>query len=204
MDAPRFFALRLKRKLNCCFLQKENPEFNGSTMNWVFLSFAVITPMSASIGMAFVRRDQALFHLATLKATLLNLYSANACWDWPKPLRAKEASGRVLSKVDWLAHSDMALELILKLNTELTRMLTLPTCSRARHRVTTSGMNEASEISSLMFKLHRLILLRMSKLTELIEILEREGLPPNTASRLRQWERLATEKLGTFIQCLLF
>ena len=47
----------------------ESDDFDGSIMNWVLLSFAVITPMSASIGMAFARREQALVHLAVLKST---------------------------------------------------------------------------------------------------------------------------------------
>ena len=43
-------------------------------MDWVLLSFAVITPMSASIGMAVAQREQGLQHFAMVKTTLWNLY----------------------------------------------------------------------------------------------------------------------------------
>lgn len=164
-------------------------------MNWVLLSFAVITPMSASIGMAFTRRDQALGHMAVIKATLLNIYSAHACWDWYKP---NEPSGRTLSSgdVDWLEHSDKALRAILEATMELTRLLTLPNSSRARHRVTSAGAKEANDINSLAFKLLRLMFSRLAKLTALAEVLMQEGLPPPLTTRIRAWERLTAERIG--------
>jgi hypothetical protein len=163
-------------------------------MNWTLLSFAVITPMSASITMAFNRREQALNHLAVVKATLLNIYSAHACWDWSKP--SKDPSGRALSERDWEAHADEVLHTILKVTTELSRMLTLPTATRARHTVTSAGKKQSAELLAMMFKLNRSILVRMCRLTQLCEVFKKEGLPPNEATRIRQWERLVAEKLG--------
>ena len=165
-------------------------------MNWTLLSFAVITPMSASITMAFNRREQALNHLAVLKATLLNIYSAHACWDWGKP--SKAPSGRVLSELHWEEHADEILSTILKIMMELSRMLTLPTPTRARHRVTSAGKKESAEILAIMFKLNRSILVRMCRLTQLCEVLKKEGLPPNEATRIRQWERIVAEKFGKY------
>jgi hypothetical protein len=163
-------------------------------MNWTLLSFAVITPMSASITMAFNRREQALIHLAVVKATLLNIYSAHACWDWTKP--SKAPSGRVLSELNWEEHADEVMSTIFKVTIELSRMLTLPTPTRARHRVTAAGMKESAEILAIMSKLNRSILVRMCRLTQLCEVLKEEGLPPNEATRIRQWERLVAERFG--------
>ena len=38
-------------------IAKFDPTFDGNTMSWTLLTFAVITPLSASIGMAFTRRE---------------------------------------------------------------------------------------------------------------------------------------------------
>lgn len=164
-------------------------------MDWVLLSFAVITPMSASIGMAFNRREQALQHVAVVKTTLWNIYSAHACWDWPKA--GKPDTGRVGCNHDWVVHGDQVLTTILNLCQDLTRMLTLPNGSRARHRVTSAGAREAKTITTVSLKLHRSIYRRASTLTKSCEIFKQQGLPPNEATRIRQWERMVTERIGT-------
>lgn len=78
--------------------QKENSSFDGSAMDWVLLSFAVITPISAWIGMAFSRREQALQHVAVMKSTLWSIFAAHACWDWEQA--GKPNTGRLASPFD--------------------------------------------------------------------------------------------------------
>ena len=41
-------------------VSQEDPAINGNTMSWTLLTFAVVTPLSASIGMAFTRRESKL------------------------------------------------------------------------------------------------------------------------------------------------
>ena len=176
--------------------QEDNESFDGSIMSWTLLSFAVITPMSASVGMAFKRRDKALDHLAVLKSTLFNIYSAHACWDWCK--KQNPQSGRAASDMNWLDHCDKVLIATIMMCVDSTRMLTLPSASRGRHRVTALGRKEAKTIISLLHKLHQSILDRMTTITDLCEVFKREGLPPNEATRIRQWERMVTEKMGEF------
>lgn len=159
-------------------------------MNWVLLSFAVVTPMSASIAMAFRRREQALRELSELRATLLEIYSAHASWDWLP-------SGRSSSPTNWLHHSDAALRHILGVGDDLARYLTLPCASRARHRVTHSGRREARRISRVGTKLIDSTILRLARLTLLCEALKAAGLPPNEASRIRQWERMLVVSIGS-------
>ena len=169
-------------------------------MDWVLLSFAVITPMSASIGMAFSRRDQALVHLAAVKTTLWNIYSAHACWDWATPKsegRQRPGSdGHSASSYDWLDHGDNVLTAVLLICQDLHRMLTLPSSSRARHRVTTQGRSEAQQIDAVQVQLHHSLYRRVCTLTHLCERFKRQGLPPNEATRIRQWERMVTERIG--------
>jgi hypothetical protein len=59
------------------------------------------------------------------------------------------------------------------------RLLTLPNASRARHKITDSGKKEASNTHSVHLQLTELIAGRLACLSELCEILKREGLPPN-------------------------
>ena len=172
----------------------DDNDFNGASMNWIILSFAVITPMSVSVSMAFKRREWALLELASLKGTILNIYSSHARWDWGK-LSDPQNTGKRISSVDWEKHSDECLSLIMSICIDLTRLLTLPAASRARHRVTTSGRKESKEIRDIMFKLHRSILLQIARLTVKTEVLKLEGLPPNEATRIRNWELTICEKV---------
>ena len=174
--------------------QKNDVHFDGHIMNWVLLSFAVITPMSKSISMAFARRDEALFHIADIKTTLWNLYSAHACWDWSNA--RKPNSGRAGCNIDWQDHGDHVLEAIVLMCQDLTRMLTLPNGSRARHRATGCGAVEAKKIMAVRLKLHRSIYRRQNMLTSLCEVFKDQGLPPNEATRIRQWERMVTQRIG--------
>jgi hypothetical protein len=64
--------------------------------------------------------------------------------------------------------------------------------------VTSAGKKESAEILAIMFKLNRSILVRMCRLSKLCEVLKREGLPPNEATRIRQWERFVSEKFGKY------
>lgn len=60
----------------------EGSTFDGTIMNWVLLSFAVITPLTSSISMAFRRREAALVEIALIRATFSELFTAHATWDW--------------------------------------------------------------------------------------------------------------------------
>jgi hypothetical protein len=175
----------------------DDPTFDGGIMQWVLLSFAVITPLSAAIGMAFNRREAALIQISEFKATVLNLYSAHVCWDWS--LASKSGpSGRAASSVVWLDNADKVLNALFQLCNELTRLLTLPTANRARHLVFSHGRRQREEIACVARKLHRSMLAEISILSYNVELLKHEGLPGNEAARIRQWERgicTAIEKL---------
>ncbi|CAJ1962366.1 unnamed protein product [Cylindrotheca closterium] len=168
----------------------DNDALDGSTMSWVLLSFAVITPVSSAISMAFTRRDMALNHMSLIKATIMHIYSAHCCWDWAKAGKA----GRD-PEYDWLEHCDSVLDSSVQLSHELCRLLTLPSASRARHRVTSWGRREAAKTEKVMTEFHLSVSDHMWNLTELTEQFKIQGLPPNEATRIRQWERMVSEKI---------
>ena len=59
------------------------------------------------------------------------------------------------------------------------RILTLPCHTRARHKVTSSGMIEAHKIHDVHTRFMESIVIRFGHLAEFCELLKREGLPPN-------------------------
>ena len=155
-------------------------------MNWVLLTFAVVSPMSISITMAFTRREKSLNSIATMKSTLLNLYGAHSTWDWSKPDKASTTGRVACVDINWFEHADETLHIIYHLSNEITKFLTLPTNTRSRHKVTQNGRKEAREISKVSFEYYRLASCRLAQLTTKCEVLKRHGLPPNEAIRIRQ------------------
>ena len=45
-------------------------------MDWVILGFAVVTPMSVSIGIAFRRREEALVDISRIRSFAYQIYLA--------------------------------------------------------------------------------------------------------------------------------
>lgn len=56
--------------------------FDGNVMNWILLSFAVITPITSSVAMAFRRREQALQNMMMLRSCVTQIYVAHCTWDF--------------------------------------------------------------------------------------------------------------------------
>ncbi|KAL7543316.1 hypothetical protein ACHAXR_012643 [Thalassiosira sp. AJA248-18] len=69
----------------------------------VLLSFAVITPLSQSISMAFQRREAALKALAMYRSSVYNVYVAHSSWDWSVCSKGKGRRGCVENEEDEVA-----------------------------------------------------------------------------------------------------
>lgn len=96
-------------------------------MDWVLLSFAVITPLSLSIGIAFRRRELALIEIAKFRSNAFQIFIAHCIWDWDFP-----PDGKAGSSINWVEHADDVLRELIAIGDELCRFLTLPTTSRSR------------------------------------------------------------------------
>ena len=169
------------------FYTTTEENIQGNSMNWVLLSFAVITPLASSVSMAFARREQALSCIAVLRATLLQMYLAHAVWDWGKGTE-DSPSGKCSTSLDAGSHSATVLHVMDCLQKDLVRFLTMPNGARARHRTTRHGRGEAQEIEGVSAPIYGQIVSHLSSLSRLCEDLKRVGLPGNEASRIRQWE----------------
>jgi hypothetical protein len=164
---------------------------DARSLNLILLTFAVVSPIMALVSLAFRRRDEALYAVSDLRATLQQLYMSHALWDWGFTPGVMDESGRTRSTVNWLEHSDRALSEVLRLMQDLSRFLTLPNSTRARHRVTYFGRKEATRTNQVGFDLFDSSLVHLGKLSALCEILKREGLPPNEATRVRQVRKVS-------------
>jgi hypothetical protein len=175
-------------------MKEDDLSFDGGAMSWTLLTFAVVTPLSSSVSMAFTRREEALKYLKTVRSTVIALYLAHASWDWPS--RQKPDTGRIgSSEVDWVEFGDDALHELALLVEELRLYLLLPTTTRARHRVTPIGQREAMTIRSLSSSIHSSLICRMGSISAKCEFLKLHGLPGNEASRMRQWEQFVTDAI---------
>ena len=168
------------------YYETDEQSFDGSSLNWVLLTFAVVTPMITSVRLAFTRRENALASLARLRTNSIKLYGAHVGWDFD--YNDNGTTGRSLSSIDWLDHSDQVLTTILNILSDAIRYLTMPTSNRARHRVTAGGQKEAIETLSVSADLFGNMVTNVGKLCDYCEVLKKEGLPPQEAIRVRNWE----------------
>jgi len=165
----------------------QTTDIHPSSLDWVILGFAVVTPLSTLIGLAFRRRDRALIEIAKFRSFAFQVFLAHCLWDWATDSGNKGRSG---TSINWIGHVDDVLTELIAMGDELCRFLTMPTTSRSRHRVTKSGRREAARTAEVAYKLYdSLYTKRMIRLTVLGENFKRYGLGASEASRIRQYER---------------
>jgi len=170
---------------------EDNESWQGGSMDWVVIGFAVVTPLTVSITMAYRRREQALYEVSRIRSLCFQIYLCHSVWDW------KAGTGREGAPLDrngWLKHTDEVLEQLICIGDELTRFLTLPTSSRSYHRMMPGGRRKAADIVEVSYRLFdSLYTQRMIALTRLTEKLKSLGLNASEASRIRQYERFIGE-----------
>ena len=162
----------------------------------IILGFAVVTPMTSSLAMAFRRREQALVEISRVRSFSFQIYLAHALWD-------SEKGGRTASTdTNWLEHCDFVMAQLIGIGDELSRFLSLPSSSRSRHRMTRSGRREAARTVKAAYLLFEsLYTQRMMRLTAYDERLRHAGVSASEISRIRQYERFigeAMERLRMF------
>ena len=168
------------------FTNDPTQQLSGSGMDWVLMGFAVITPLSLSVGISFRRRERALIYISSFRSYAYQLFLAHCIWDWGKPPKGKAGC----SDIDWTEHADSVCRELISIGDELCRFLTLPTASRSRHRMTTSGRREAARTTEVAYRLYdSLYTQRFIRLAKLSEKLKVAGLGASEASRMRQYER---------------
>jgi hypothetical protein len=161
-------------------------------MDWIVLGFAVVTPLTVTITLAFRRRERALYEISRIRSLCFQIYQAHVFWDWDSGKGREKA----MNPHQWLDHGDQVLEQLIGIGDELSRFLTLPTSSRSYHRMLKSGRHKAANIVEVAYRLlDSLYTKRIVKLSILTEKLKTLGLSPAEISRLRQYERFIGEAI---------
>lgn len=174
------------------FQNDPSNNLTGTGMDWVLLGFAVITPLSLSVGIAFRRRERALVEIAKFRSFSFQLFLSHCIWDWGLP----PDGGKAAANIDWVEHADDVLRELVAVGDELCRFLTLPTASRSRHRMTRSGRREAARTAEVAYRLYdSLYTSRFIRLSQLSERIKLAGLGASEVSRMRQYERFMGEAI---------
>ena len=164
--------------------------WEGSGMDWIVLGFAVVTPITVTITLAFQRRERALFEISRVRSFCFQIYLGHAIWDW------NSGNGRnaEMTRDEWIEHTDLVLEHLVGIGDELSRFLTLPTSSRSYHRMLKSGRSKAANIVEVAYRLlDSFYTQRIVQISLLTENLKAKGLATSEISRLRQYERFIGE-----------
>lgn len=180
ISTETLFVTALTVALTCYYYNfLEDNERNGG-LDWVLLGFALITPLSITIRLVFIRREKAISSLSDFKNASFHYYLAHATW-----------YRNVDDRNELLAKSDDVIELLLEIADELTRYLTLPTISKPIHKVTEAGRSFSKEVRYVRDDLYySLYSEKCSKLATMTTAIIKDGLSTSEASRVRQFERL--------------
>eukprot|EP00553_Chaetoceros_curvisetus_P006038 CAMPEP_0204623366 /NCGR_PEP_ID=MMETSP0717-20131115/9096_1 /ASSEMBLY_ACC=CAM_ASM_000666 /TAXON_ID=230516 /ORGANISM="Chaetoceros curvisetus" /LENGTH=505 /DNA_ID=CAMNT_0051638423 /DNA_START=102 /DNA_END=1619 /DNA_ORIENTATION=- len=164
----------------------------GSGMDWIVLGFAVITPITVTIQMAFTRRERALYEISRIRSCCFQIYSCHNIWNWSGGKGRENA----MTKEQWLKHTDELLEHLVGIGDEMCRFLTLPTSSRSYHRMLKGGRRKASNIVEVGYRLlDSMYTQRIIKISQLTEKFKSLGLSATESSRIRQYERFIGEAI---------
>ena len=187
---PHFTCLHTTCIIKIQIQHDRTVAWEGSGMDWIVLGFAVVTPLTVTITLAFQRRERALFEISRVRSFCFQIYLGHAIWDW------NSGNGRnaEMTRDEWIEHTDLVLEHLVGIGDELSRFLTLPTSSRSYHRMLKSGRSKAANIVEVAYRLlDSFYTQRIVQISLLTENLKAKGLATSEISRLRQYERFIGE-----------
>jgi hypothetical protein len=169
------------------FRYRDDPTWSAG-LDFILLAFAVVSPISAAIAMAYTRRERALIMIGDFRSSAYSLYLAHATWGWPE--NGGRAGAEARGDIVWIEHCDAVLAQLIGIGDELARFLSLPTATKGRHRMTRQGRREAARIMEVSYYLiESFVTQRLTRLMFYSERIKKAGLPAGEMSRLRQYER---------------
>jgi len=174
-------------------------------MNWTAVSLMLAFPLQNAIREAYRRREAALHALVGFRAELLNVYLANASWDWPgaeayegrfEDNVAKDCGGRGMKKKPCniplpAEHARRVKELIFRILDALQDVLFVPRSGHPRHEFS-CGIREKREIDASLKQGRRACIKLLARLHSCTEDLKAAGMPANEASRINQYNMFLT------------
>merc|ERR1712107_106720 len=142
-------------------------------VSWTFVSFALIFPISTSMSTTFERREEALQHLASVKALTTQLVIGLLRWDWDKREGRKKVSENFEPKCRLL---------VKEMLDSMDQYFTAKNVSRAKHLYTAGGLEARKIVREKQTNHYGKFLENLESVGELIEDLKEIGFPANEAS----------------------
>lgn len=179
----------------------------SANLNWTAVSFMVAFPLQNAIKEAYKRRESALEALVVFRAVLLNVYIANACWDWPgaeayngrsEDNRRKDDGGvgmkkkpcdRALSP----EHSERVKKLAMRALDALQELLLVPRQGHARGEFW-CGRMEQLQVGSALIQGREAVIRILARLHLATEDVKAAGMPANEASRINQYNMILVKE----------
>ena len=172
-------------------------EVNGhrlaANVSWAVISFVIIFPLTSSLSEAFKRRERALEHVATFKATLVSYFYGHRDWDWYAPghligsqksnTTRKERGRMLLPK----GHADKVRLIVVDLISNARDVLCMRSAHRLMHLNTVKGREAKKKAMKMHSRLCDDVLSAFNKLSMCTEELKYVGFPGNEAARLRNY-----------------
>ncbi|GBG23843.1 Hypothetical Protein FCC1311_000632 [Hondaea fermentalgiana] len=153
-------------------------------LDFSFLGFAVIFPLSSAITLAYTRRESALLRLADFRALVMQSCLATLTWEWPHPEHPKRMTGRCCLPNGF---NKRVLEDHIELVQLAFKYLSMPTVGHGRHQVFPNYRKETKRVHALQNDLVKNFNKVFSKISHHAEIMKRAGFPSGEASRLHQY-----------------
>ncbi|TMW56368.1 hypothetical protein Poli38472_006378 [Pythium oligandrum] len=165
--------------------RSKNGSSFGANISWMIVSFAIVSPLIMQIKQSFSRRELALQFIGEARALFVNIFMANAIWNWGD-------NGRAKLPPDYTAKTK---ELLHRLVNDTATLLLLPTVTRGRHRFTATGRQIALGFAEHTQRLQLQVVDTFRQLHQQVEVMKSAGLPANEASRINQYHWLLQARL---------
>mmetsp|Transcript_130272 Transcript_130272/g.259852 ORF Transcript_130272/g.259852 Transcript_130272/m.259852 type:complete len:379 (-) Transcript_130272:157-1293(-) len=168
----------------------------AANLSWTAVSFMLMFPLQNAIRSAYARRESAAIALSQFRALLVNIFVANARWDWPSNVGFDGRSETTKKKGTPLSveHTNQVHALMLQLCDVLQDLLLVPRTGKARHEFITRGRREKEQIEAAERKGREHLLKLMLRLCGASEDLKSAGMPAGEASRVNHFIMQLHEK----------
>ena len=175
----------------------ENSTLDGAKLDFSFLAFSIVFPLTFLIQSTFARRDAALTKLADLKATLLATSLFTFTVDWPSSSTKSSSSSSLVGGRNDLPDdfNDQVLKDFQEIVQLVYEYLSMPNVSHARHVVIWSKQHAAKRVYSLQNDIYKRLQVLMFDLSMHTEIMRQYGFPSGEASRLHQYHQYIQQRI---------
>mmetsp|Transcript_6890 Transcript_6890/g.14064 ORF Transcript_6890/g.14064 Transcript_6890/m.14064 type:complete len:583 (-) Transcript_6890:104-1852(-) len=161
-------------------------------LDFAFLAFAVIFPLTFLIQSTFNRREEALRRLMDFKAGLLSLALFTFTVDWPESgVSGSKDRGRLALPASFHKRAQADYQALAQLVYEY---LSMPSVSHARHLVFHSQQKSAKRVHAVQNEVIKYLNEAMYDIKLQVEVMRHHGFGSSEASRLHQYHQYLQQR----------